>query len=76
MDGGPMINPKLVDANGRRVAKRTRRDPDGTWSSNVWEGGVLSPVVTNVQRHYGFASRDAARAADVAVAPPGRIEHL
>ena len=55
-----------TDCNGKRVCRDVRREKatDGTlvWGSNVWWGG--GPCVTNVTRYY-YATRDAARSADI-----------
>lgn len=51
-----------VDQNGNRVTKSVRRESDGTWSAVVWWG---SGNVTNVQRMYGYATREAARDSDI-----------
>ena len=49
------------DQNGDVVCRDLRREPDGTWSVNVWWG---SHIVTNVARQY-YSSRQSARHADI-----------
>lgn len=55
-----------TDCNGRRVSIGIRRDPDGTWSRNVWSGSVN---VTDVRRYYGYRTREAARNGDISESP-------
>ena len=60
-----------VDQNGRRVYKAVRKEPDGTWSANVWWGGG-GKFVTNVTRFYGYRTRQEAKDSDISEAPPRR----
>lgn len=50
------------DQNGERLSKDIRRENDGTWSRNVWTGG---PIVTDIRRYTGYATRAAAREGDI-----------
>lgn len=54
-----------TDQNGNRITKDVRREPDGTWGANVWWG---SGCVTCVRRYY-YATREAARHADISDEP-------
>lgn len=54
------------DSNGNPVYMQIRREPDGTWSRNVWSG---SGNVTNVRRYYGYATRRAARNGNISMHP-------
>ncbi len=52
------------DQNGTPIHRSVRREPDGTWSANVWFGGGLGGVATNVAR-YRYLTRAQARDADI-----------
>jgi hypothetical protein len=53
--------PMNRDQNGRPVFRAVRREADGTWSAVVWTG---TGYVTNVERRYGYRTREEARRAD------------
>ena len=59
-----------TDSNGRRVERDIRREGN-VWGANVWWG---SGCVTTVRRYY-YATRAAARKADVAdeIGKNGRV---
>ena len=51
------------DSNGKKVQRNVAQNSDGTWSANVWFGG-LNGLATNVRR-YTYATRQEARDADI-----------
>ncbi len=59
------------DCNGQVVTSSVKRDARGRWGATVWSGHV---AVTTVRR-YHYASRDAARHADISddIGKRGRV---
>lgn len=66
--------PKSVtDVNGRPVYMDIQPEKDGTWSRNVWSGGV-NGLVTDVRR-YRYITRKEARNGNISdvVGRNGRV---
>lgn len=55
---------RAYDQNGKPVYKQVEREPDGTWSANVWFGGAMGPA-TDIRRRHGYRTRAQARNADI-----------
>lgn len=63
---------KIYDQNSKEIKVNLRKEPDGTWSRNVWFG---SAPATNVRR-YTYATRAQAVAGSISdeIGKQGRIK--
>ena len=61
------------DQNGKLLTKSVKRESNG-WGANVWFGGGLGGIATNIRR-YIYSTRQQASAADISdeIGKRGRI---